>query len=150
MIKACLLLAALAASSPAAEWGGINLDASVPAQVVRVIDGDTLVMRMQSVTQTEGAVEKIGSSATRQISVTITTTTTASVRLLGIDAWERGDTKGRAASEALARLIKDSTVQVVPAGYDKYGRMLGVLLAGNVVVNEWLLQQGHATTYPSP
>ena len=90
---------------------------------MRVIDGDTLVVRLQGVEHT--------------------------VRLLGIDAPEPGDTAGQAAlaeqaTAALAALVGDGAVTLIVGGEprDDGGRLLRHVARGDLVFSVELARQG--------
>ncbi|WP_222183404.1 thermonuclease family protein [Geminicoccus harenae] len=89
-----------------------------PALVERVVDGDTIQVRADRRTLT--------------------------VRLSGIDAPERGQPGGIQAGQALAELVAGRSVEVVPEGRDRYGRVVArVELAGRDV-GTILVRAGHA------
>jgi len=79
------------------------------------------------------------------------------IRLEGIDAPEAGQTCGRkwvgtwrcgdAATEHVARLVKDQTVRCEPRGTDRYGRYLGVCSTGDVEINADLVRRGLAWAF---
>ena len=104
---------------------------TVPARVVRVIDGDTIWV------QGSGPVEK--------------------VRLLGIDAPEMNYGKGRPecgapeAARALRTRIDGRAVTLERQGRDTYGRTLAIVVdpasAQHRNINEWLLREGHAELF---
>ena len=91
---------------------------------VRVVDGDTL---------------RIGETT---------------IRLMGLDAPERGQTCrrkdgttfdcGGAATDELARLVRDRRVDCRPRGADRYGRSLAVCTAGGRELNSALVSSGFA------
>jgi endonuclease YncB( thermonuclease family) len=90
---------------------------------VRVIDGDTLVVRLQGAEHT--------------------------VRLLGIDAPELGDTAGQAvlaekATDALAALVGDGAVTLISGSelQDDGGRWLRHVARGDLVFSVELARQG--------
>jgi hypothetical protein len=86
--------------------------------VVGVLDGDSVQARV------EGAV--------------------AEIRMLGIDAPERGECWADQARRAAASLLKQGPVLIESHGRDQYGRTLGYLWAGGALVNARLLEEGHA------
>ena len=99
------------------------LPAGETAQVVRVIDGDTLVVRMDGAEHT--------------------------VRLLGVDAPELGDANGQAeladqASAALAAFAGDGAVTLIAGGEprDDGGRLLRHVVRNELVVSVELARQG--------
>lgn len=95
-----------------------------PPQTVRVVDGDTL--RLPDGT----------------------------VRLLGMDAPERGQTCrrpngtivdcGGAATQALAALVAEKRVECRVRGQDRWGRSLAVCAAGEAELNRAMVQGGWA------
>ncbi len=97
------------------------------AQVVRVIDGDTIEVMIE------------GQSYR--------------VRYIGMDTPERGDPFFQEATDANARLVANQTVTLVKdvSETDRYGRLLRyVYLADGTFVNAELVRQGYAlvATYP--
>lgn len=57
---------------------------------------------------------------------------------------------GAAAKAALADLIegRDVTLCTIKDGKGKYGRYLAQIYLGDVYVNQWMIDQGHAVAYP--
>lgn len=90
-------------------------------RVVSVLDGDSIVVRA-------GAQD-------------------VHVRLVGIDAPERGQAYGGAAKRSLASRISGREVHVVERGIDAYGRTLGRVFIGNVDVNEVQVRNGYAWVF---
>lgn len=96
--------------------------ARLVGRVIRVIDGDSLVVRLQS-----GPIE---------------------VRLSGADAPEYDQPGGPEAKRALAaRLRRGSEVSLEPVEQDRYDRLIAVVHRGDEVLEEYLLRQGHAWAY---
>lgn len=97
-----------------------------PATLVRVVDGDTVVVR-------------VGGREER-------------VRLIGIDTPERDECFFRQASDHLARLLGAGPLRLVRdvSERDRYGRLLRYLWAGGVFVNARMVADGyaHASTFP--
>ncbi len=94
------------------------------ATLVQVTDGDTLEVRLDS------GVER--------------------VRLYGIDAPEGRAPGGREATAALKVLVRRGTLEVQPVSddpRDRYDRLIAVLYADGINVNEQLLDDGHAWAY---
>jgi len=91
------------------------------ATVVGVIDGDTVDARLDS-----GMIR---------------------IRLHGIDAPELSQARGRAAKEALSRLVFGLRVGVEPFEQDRYDRLVARLWLGEVDVNAELIRQGAAWVY---
>ena len=90
-------------------------------RVVKVHDGDTL-------TVLAGGVER-------------------RVRLVGIDAPERGQPHGSAARRGLAARVGGRVVQVIERGTDSYGRTLGSVLVAGSDVNAAQVRDGYAWVY---
>lgn len=120
------------------------------AKVVRVIDGDTVVLRLQKTY--EHAVD-FGFNIKDVLA--LTKATEMSFRLYGINAPEmKSETlvAGQASKAELERLLKLGTIRAVTYKADKYGRWLTdlyVTLADGTVlhVNKQLMESGHAVQY---
>lgn len=69
------------------------------------------------------------------------------VRLDGIDAPERRQAFGNAAREKLAGLVFEQDVKVITKGKDRYGRTIGVVVAGERSVNLQMVEAGLAWHY---
>jgi endonuclease YncB( thermonuclease family) len=108
------------------------------AKVVRVIDGNTVVLCVELATEKE-----LG------YSLAITT----SARLYGInapDASKEGPERTKAATAYLVKLIAelpDGACQVELRGRDKYGRCLVRIVSSGVDLNQKMLDAGHAVVY---
>jgi len=117
------LLVADAAKVPSGAARGYTYD----GEVVRVVDGDTVVVLL---TLAEGARYR------------------HSCRLFGINAPEHNTPTGAASRDWLTQLLPAGTKLRVATHKDeaeKYGRLLGVLtLADGRVVNDLLVETGHA------
>jgi len=122
-----VLVAALLGS---AGWGwftGGRTAANLPATIVRVIDGDTVIARLDS-----GAVEKI--------------------RLLGVDTPEVVDPRkpvqcfGRAASDFTKTQLTGRRValELDAEQRDKYGRLLAYVILDGHRYNDLLIERGYA------
>jgi micrococcal nuclease len=109
-----------------------------PAQVVRVVDGDTVVVRLAAASQSAGQAVR--------------------VRLIGIDAPEltRGtepaECLAEAASDRLSVLLGTGTVRLSTDStqdqYDQYDRLLAYVDTPNGLdVGEVLIEEGLATEY---
>ncbi len=96
-------------------------DVQFPAQVVRVKDGDSLVLR--------------------------STNASYEARLGEIDAPEYNQPWGKAARRALSRLTIRKQVSVAVQDIDRYGRLVVQLQADGVNVNRHLVANGHAWVY---
>jgi micrococcal nuclease len=69
----------------------------------------------------------------------------ATVRLVGIDAPEKGQAYGQRAKQFAALLAFDQTVTVRVSGHDRYARLLGeVILPGGRSLNQELVRAGFA------
>lgn len=91
----------------------------IPGKVVAVIDGDSLTLQRADQTK-------------------------ITVRLEGIDAPEWKQAHGEKSKEALATLVLSKDVTVRKTGEDKYGRTLGVVLAGDKDISLDLVESGSA------
>lgn len=105
---------------------GITEDSGVRAEVIDVIDGDSLTVRLDS-----------------------GITTREKVRLLGVDAPERAQPGHSEASAALRELIKSGPVFLFPASNaeftrDRYGRLLAFIRAADQDVNIEMVRAGRA------
>ena len=100
--------------------------------VLRVYDGDTITVSIDTLPP---ELREVG------------------VRLANIDAPElRADCpsekdQAKAAKEALAQLLASGPVQVCPIRWEKYGRILATVWAGQVDVGEELVRRGLARPY---
>jgi micrococcal nuclease len=103
----------------AVSWAVVGWAADFTAQVVRVRDGDSLVVLAEQ----------------KQIEI----------RLEGIDCPELHQAFGQQAKQATSQLAHGKTVTVKPTGTDKYNRMLAnVLLPDGRNLNQELVRQGYA------
>lgn len=96
-------------------------DLVLSGAVIRVVDGDTVDVRLSS-----GPVR---------------------VRLYGIDTPERTQPFGMASAAYLATMIKGQQVQLLPVAQDAYDRIVGVLYLGDVNVDAELVRTGHAWAF---
>lgn len=96
-------------------------DARIEGTVVRVIDGDSLLLRAA-----DGDAPPI------------------EVRLLGIDAPEGCQAGGPAAREMLAGFVTGKRVTAVTRGSDRYGRTLATIEVDGLNVNQRMVAEGHA------
>lgn len=92
--------------------------------VFAVIDGDTLLFRPGHTPPTSRAFLKI--------------------RLADIDAPERGQPHGEAATRALTQLVLNQRVEVDTVATDAYGRRIARIRKGPLQVNAELVRRGHA------
>lgn len=93
---------------------------TVPAQVVDVIDGDTIELD-------DGR----------------------RVRLIGINAPEAGTIEGDAATEILTEVLLGKTVEIEidDTEFDDFGRTLAYVWLGDVMVNQFMLASGNADRF---
>ena len=108
-------------SCSAEENGGIS-DRHLAGKVIKVADADTITVLVAEKTQHK-------------------------VRLEGIDAPERGQAFGTKATDALKGAIGGKPVTVKVSGKDRYGRLIGYVFAGELNLNEWLVENGWAWHY---
>lgn len=105
------------------------------AQIVRVIDGDTVVADVDLGFRTWRRGEHL--------------------RLEGIDAPERGTAAGRRATEALRQRFEGRKVHICTVKAKRsdkeatgsFGRYLAVIHAGGENINHWMLDTGHAVRF---
>jgi endonuclease YncB( thermonuclease family) len=95
---------------------------NINGRVVRVADGDTI-----SVLDANNDQHKI--------------------RLHGIDAPERDQPHGKAASRALSSMVADKIVGIAVKDTDDYGRTVGVVYLDGVNINLEMVKAGHAWWY---
>ena len=95
---------------------------TITGKVVRVIDGDTVVLLVA------------GNKQER-------------IRLADIDAPERGQEFSEKSRQLLSSLVANKTVRVEYSGRDMYGRILGTVCVGRKNVNEEMVRQGLAWEY---
>lgn len=114
--RAAFALAAVLAAGAMREAHARTLQ----AQVQRVIDGDSIVVRSEP----EGQV--------------------LTLRLRGIDAPERCQEGGPGARAALTQRVLGRTVLVRTHGQDPYRRTLATLTLDGQDLNGWMVTQGHA------
>lgn len=98
------------------------ITSSFKARVVRVIDGDTIVVLTENNIQVK-------------------------IRLEAIDCPEQKQDFGYQAKQATAKLCFDKEVRIKKSGEDQYGRTLAFVYVGEICVNEELLKQGMAWHY---
>ena len=91
-------------------------------EVVRIIDGDTVVLLSADKKQ-------------------------ARVRLAESDAPEKAQAFGEKSRQALAAMAYRQQVKVIDIGQDRYGRTIGVLLLGEKNLNASMVEQGMAWVY---
>jgi endonuclease YncB( thermonuclease family) len=116
-----LLLCALGLLATFALPAAQRAEGLLAGKVTRVIDGDTIDVILDS-----GRIR---------------------VRLQGIDAPERDQPGGREAQRWLQQRLIDQLIQLEPVSQDRYERMVAIVHADDGIVNEQLLQAGHAWAY---
>lgn len=94
-------------------------DETYTGKAVRISDGDTFVLLTPNQKQVK-------------------------VRLYGIDAPEKGQDFGNVSRDYLGKLLKDKNVVVISKGKDQYGRIIGIVTTGSVIINEEILKAGLA------
>lgn len=122
LIVAALLIAAIGARDASAQPAATSL----AGVVTRVSDGDTLWLRP-------------GGAASRRKPV--------KVRMLGIDAPERCQAGGAAATAALRSRVLHQPVVVRVVGADDYGRLLGEVRLSGQDLSAWMVREGHAWSH---
>lgn len=95
------------------------VQAMLNGRVVRVIDGDTVVVLTEAATELR-------------------------IRLAGIDAPEKGQPFGQRARQFLSCLVAGRVVEISGASRDRYGRVLGTLWADGRDINAELVCAGMA------
>jgi endonuclease YncB( thermonuclease family) len=112
-----LLLALPAAAAPVAAN-------TLSGVVIVVIDGDTVLFKPEHYSPRSRAFLK--------------------VRLADIDAPERGQPYGGAATRALQALVLNRRVEITTVATDAYGRKIANINRGSVQVNAELVRRGYA------
>lgn len=112
-------------------------DGPVEAQgeVVGVVDGDTIDVLVSAETAM-----RLG-FARRKSPLEVR------LRLDQIDAPERGMPWANRSKQALSDLVFGKQVTFISVGVDRYERDLALISVGEVFVNLWMLEQGHAWAY---
>ncbi|MDR2003296.1 MAG: thermonuclease family protein [Prevotella sp.] len=100
----------------------LSLNTTITGKVVKVSDGDTIIILDSTNTQHK-------------------------IRLYGIDCPEKKQDYGVKATEFTGRLCAGKVVRVEVKGRDRYGRTLGIVYAGEININEALLRNGLAWHY---
>ncbi|MDP1636221.1 MAG: thermonuclease family protein [Gallionellaceae bacterium] len=116
---ACALAVFVGTSSAASDEA--SDDFVLPATLTRVIDGDTLKVTLDS-----GPI---------------------TVRLHGIDAPERNQANGAAATKLLRALVEGEALELQPVEQDKYNRMVAKVFAHGEDVNARMISSGYAWAY---
>lgn len=72
-----------------------------------------------------------------------------SLRLKGINCAEikSKDPKAIAARDFLRSLILDKIVKIKIDGFDKYGRLVGLIISDNININKLMIDEGHAISF---
>lgn len=118
-----LLLAITACGEPvvpSGNSGGGDADQSETATVIRAVDGDTIVVRL------DGREERI--------------------RYVGVNTPESDEACGSTATEANSRLVAGQTVRLErdTSDRDRFDRLLRYVYVGETMVNRELIVQGYA------
>ena len=100
----------------------LSASTSFTGKVVKITDGDTIVVLIEGNQQVK-------------------------IRLEGIDCPESNQDFGNKAKQAVSDLCFGKEVKIVKSGEDRYGRTLGFVFVGDVNVNKELLKQGLAWHY---
>jgi micrococcal nuclease len=96
--------------------------ATLTGTVTKVYDGDTITIR-----DAQGRKEKI--------------------RLLDVDAPEKGQQHSRITQSALSDRIGLKQVRIEWKKRDDYGRIVGAVFLGEENINHWLIDRGYAWRY---
>ncbi len=91
---------------------------SFKAQVIRVIDGDTIEISINN--------------------------KTSKIRFFGIDAPELKQNFGKQSKVALEKILKDKEVYIFSKNKDNYGRIVAIVKLKDVDINQFLVSQGYA------
>lgn len=115
---------------------GFALDYIYPAEVERVIDGDTIVVDLQ-----------LGLDVVLEHQW---------IRLYGINAWEpkgEQEKKGLESTKFLEERLEEGKIEIEirpeweKSGKGKYGRWIGVVYVDGVDINAEMMEKGHAEEY---
>lgn len=112
LLLLCLLVPVPAAAQPA----------SYPGTLVRVVDGDTYVIR---------------------VDFPFNVSYTATIRLADLDTPERFTAEGKAATAAVTRLLESGPITVAPTGKMTFARHVAHVYVGGVSVAETLERAGY-------
>ncbi len=66
------------------------------------------------------------------------------IRLYGIDAPERGQRQGKAATRHLRQLIGEAHIRVIPRDVDRYGRLVAQIMKGEIDICRKMVADGYA------
>ena len=116
-----------AACAESSDAPGTADDGSPTAEVVQVVDGDTIEVRLP-----DGRLER--------------------VRLIGIDAPELGEPGSEEATARLAELVEGEQIRMEAdvSDRDRFDRLLRYVMVGDVFVNEALVREGLAAAVRYP
>ena len=115
---------------------GFSLDYLYPAEVERVVDGDTIIVSLS-----------LGLDVVLEHQW---------IRFYGIDAWEpkkEQREKGLKAKEYLEERLKEGNIEIEirpewgQNGKGNFGRWLGIVYVDGVNVNVEMMEKGHAEEY---
>ncbi len=117
---------------------GFALDYLYPAEVERVVDGDTIIVSLS-----------LGLDVVLEHQW---------IRFFDIDAWEpKGETKekGLEATKYLEERLKEGKIEIEirpewskdKTGEDSFGRWIGVVYVDGVDINVEMMEKGHAVKY---
>jgi endonuclease YncB( thermonuclease family) len=141
-IAAAAFVLALTLAQYTANAYALEVDAK--AIVVKVVDGDTIRVRVVQVCSVDLA-DEVGEYVGR-------------VRLADINAPELDTLEGKIARNALQNLLPPGTIVYLDIDdiyvFDKYGRLVAVVMVVEgdrlLVVNRWLLEKGYAVARDYP
>jgi micrococcal nuclease len=120
LVRALTVVLALLAAALAPAAGHAR---SFDAKVLRVIDGDSIVVRDQRANRVH------------------------EIRLAGIDAPELGQPWGIQSRTALRRMVDARTVRIEVTDRDRYNRLVARVWQGRTHVNAAMARNGHAWAY---
>jgi len=116
-ISSVLPLLIIAVALSACGWEDSQWSA-LAGRVTKVTDGDTIEVELQSGQFT--------------------------IRLASIDAPERGQPYGQTATVALSELVAGGEVELQVIARDRHERLVAVVYAGGININERMVKNGHA------
>lgn len=97
------------------------------AKVVKIVDGDTVDVLVD-----------LGFEVYKKVRC----------RLAGINAPEMSTAEGKVAKEFLVTTLPlDTPVVIISREYDKYGRSVATIFAGEVNINQFMVDTNHAVVY---
>lgn len=135
LVIAAALIVALAALSPRAPATERELTDRGEAEVIGVIDGDTIDVLLTAELAMKFGFPKRKSPLPVRL------------RLDQVDTPERGQPWGKRAKEALSDLVFGKVVRFQVVDVDRYERAVAQVFLGDVWVNSWLIEQGHGWAY---